>query len=402
MKILFISRRFPHAAVTGGHVIVHQRLRRLAQRGHEVGLACFGTESDRPSGDELRPLLCELQLVPPPPRQTPLQRAARFLAASVPSHFYDCRSLQLMRCVGDMVERSRYDVVVAEFSAMGQYLYGNPYLPAVRKVISCHSSIAAGYRKVAELRRFSPRGWRSRLSLWRGLEAYEQEMYRNVDRVLVLTAQERYGLQSLGPGLRVAVIPPGVDTTYFQPDPAVTPTECVLFSGHYEVEDNRDAVRWFVSRTWPLVRARHPGLKFCIVGPGAREHFASLGRRDPAIDVVGEVADLRPYLHKAKVFVCPVRLGSGLRVKLLEAMAAGVPVVTTMLGAEGIPLHPGDTGFLADRTDLMASYMDLLLGDEELRQRIARQARDLVAERFAWDHCIDLLENVLADVMQGR
>jgi glycosyltransferase involved in cell wall biosynthesis len=166
------------------------------------------------------------------------------------------------------------------------------------------------------------------------------------------------------------------------------------------VEANRDAVLWFATRIWPLVRAHHPGVRFHVVGPSVTPMLRDLARRDPSIVVTGEVDDLRPYLHRAQVFVCPVRIGSGLRVKVLEAMAAGVPVVTTSLGAEGIPIQPGDTCLIADQPPMMASYISLLLQDELLRVSMARQARQLVADRFAWDRCTDLLEAVLRDTLR--
>ena len=400
MKILFLSRRIPHRAVTGGHVIVYQRIRRLLMRGHQVGLCTFGEEAELAQADELRPRLSDLEVLPPPRHLLAAHRVARLLGSGIPTYYYALRSADFMRRVGDLVQQSKYDVVVAEFSAMGQYLYRNPYLPAVRKVISCHYSVAASYRQVADLMKYRPSGMLSAISLWRGLDTFELEMYRSVDRVLVLTAQERMGLLRQGSGLRLSVIPVGVDTEYFAPRPEVTRDPIVLFSGHYEVDANRDAVLWFATRIWPLVRVQHPGVRFHVVGPSVTPLLRDLARRDPSIVVTGEVDDLRPYLNRAQVFVCPVRIGSGLRVKVLEAMAAGVPVVTTSLGAEGIPIQPGDTCLMADQPPMMASYISLLLQDEDLRTRMAQQARQLVSERFAWDRCMDQLEQVLGTVMR--
>lgn len=402
MKILFISRRLPHAGVTGGHVIVHQRVRRLAERGHEIGLACFGDAEDAARADELKPYVRELEIAPPPEPGSWWRRAGATMVSSVPPYFLASRSPDLMRRVGDLVHRGRYDVAIAEFSAMGQYLYGNPHLPAVRKVISCHFGVAASFRRTADLLKHSVRGLGTHWSLWRGLARYEIAMYQNADRVLTLTAKDRYALLSEAPNLRIDVVPAGVDADYFHPDAAVQQEDSVLFTGHYEVEANRDAVRWFATRTWPLVRARHPSMKFHVVGPGGRREFRDLARRDPSVVVVDEVADLRPYLQRARVFVCPVRLGSGQRLKVLEALASGVPVVTTTLGAEGIPLQPGDNVLMADRTALFAAYVNLLLEDEALRGRLSEQGRALVAERFAWTRCVAQLEDILGDVVSSR
>lgn len=401
MRILFITSRLPHARVSSGHVIVWQRVRRLIERGHEVGVATFDGYDSAAHESEVRPMLKDLEIVPRPEPHSFSRGALDFAFSSIPSYFYNFRSDALMERVGAMVERSRYHVAIAEFSAMGQYLFRNPYLPAVRKIISCHYSVATSYRKVADIMTYSARGIRSRMSLG-GLLRFEVEMYRNVDRVLVLTAQERFALQRHSPSLRISVIPCGVDTTYFQLGAEPPAEERILFTGHYETDANRDAVVWFADHVWPKLKARRPNLKFYVVGPGIAPEITALAQRDPSIVVTGEVDDIRPFLQQAKVFVCPVRLGSGLRVKLLEAMAAGVPVVSTTLGAEGIPLHTGENCMLADKPEIMAENIEMLLSDEDLRKAIARQARTLVQDRFSWERGIDMLEDVFADLMVQR
>ncbi|MFH0908060.1 MAG: glycosyltransferase [bacterium] len=401
MRILFITARLPHARVSSGHVIVWQRVRRLVERGHEIGLVTFEGYDSAARAGEVRPMLKELEIVPQPKPHSFGQGAVDFAFSSIPSYFYNFRSEEMMERVGDMVERSRYHIAIAEFSAMGQYLYCNPYLPAVRKIISCHYSVATSYGKVAKLMKYSARGIRSRMSLG-GLLRFEVDMYRNVDRVLVLTAQERFALLRHAPSLRISVIPCGVDTTFFQPGADAPAEERILFTGHYETDANRDAVLWFASHVWPTLKARRPNLTFYVVGPGVVPEIRELAKRDSSIIVTGEVDDLRPYLQQAKVFVCPVRLGSGLRVKLLDAMAAGVPVVSTTLGAEGIPLHTGENCLLADKPSIIADNIDLLLSDEDLRRSIARQARTLVQDRFSWERGIDMIEDVFGEVMAQR
>jgi hypothetical protein len=399
MKILFLSTRLPHADITGGHVIVYQRILRLARRGHEIGLAVFASEDDDAHVDEMRPLVKRLEIIPPP-RRTAAGDLLSFLTRGIPPYFRHYRSPEMMRRVGDMVDRERYHVAMAEFTVMGQYLYRNPFLPAVRRVVSCHSGIATTYRKLADILGYRPRGIRSRLSL-AGLLRYEVDLYRNVDRILVLTAQERYGLLNYAPDLRISVIPGGVDTSHVVPPPRRGDETELLFTGHFEQEANRDAVFWFLRTAWPRLKERIPGVRFKIVGPGSDEALRARARRDPALVVTGGVPDLRPHFATASVFVCPVRLGSGLRLKVLEAMAAGVPVVTTSLGAEGIPIQQGESGFVADRPEMMADYIELLMGDAALRHTLSRQGRALVETRFSWDLGVDQIEEVMGETCTG-
>jgi len=397
MKILFLSPRLPHAAVSGGHVIVRERIRRLAARGHQIGLACFTSGDDLEHAEDMRPSLIELETRPLPKPAMLASRAVRLYTSHTPPYFADYLDPVMKKRVGEMVENGRYDAVVAEFSPMGQYLFRNPYLPAVRKITSCHYSIATSYRKVADVLRFRLRGVRSWLNI-KSLQRYEIEMFRHMDRVLVLTAQDRFEILHHEPALRISVIPAGVDTTFFKPAGENRKEDALLFSGHYENLANLDAVMWFVHEVWPLVRRRHAGLKFYIVGPGGERTLGSLTQRDPNIIVTGRVEDIRDALGRARVFVCPVRLGAGLRVKILEAMAMGLPVVTTALGGEGLPLYTGDNCFIADQPRLTADYIDLLLTDDELRAGISRKARALAVERFSWDRSIENLERILRDL----
>lgn len=401
MKILFLSTRLPHAKVFSGHAIVYQRIRRLAQRGHEVGLAVFSQPDDAAYVDELRPSVRELAIVPAPAGQPAGARLLDWLTHPVPARFAAFRSPEMVRRVGDLVERTGYDVVVAEFGIMGQYLHRNPYLPAVRKIISVHQCYTLASGKVLDLPGLSLRAAGEWLALG-GLQQYEFEMYRAADRLLVLSGEIRYRLLNYAPDLKVTVIPSGVDTEYFQPADASLKEPALLFTGYYSDRPNRDAAVWFCHAVWPRLKAKYPDLAFYVVGPNPTPDMIELARRDPRLIVTGEVDDIRPYLAKAQVFVCPNRLGSGMRGKILQAMASGVPVVSTTLGAEGISIQMGANGFLADRPEIMAQYIDLLLSDAALRDAVARHARDMVVERFSWARGVDLLEGILKEATGRR
>ncbi|HMO50906.1 MAG TPA: glycosyltransferase [Kiritimatiellia bacterium] len=397
MKILFITPRIPYASVAGGMSIVHQRIRRLKARGHELGVCSLHTPGEAiVSSDPLFTMLSDFETVPAP-RPAPLAlRAARLLLSSLPPYVHDYRSRVMMRRVGDRVHEGGYDAVVAEFMAMGQYLYRNPYLPAVRKIISSHFSVTRSFQTMAQTWGMSARGLRMRANIGRVMQ-YELNMYRSVDRVLVFTAHERYQWLNADPTLRIHVIPCGVDTELFCPNPDQAPEEALVFTGQYDAPSNVDAVQWFLATAWPELKRRRPGLTFYVVGPGGPENLGVAAARADGVVVTGAVEDVRPYLHRAMVYVCPVRQGAGIRFKLFEAMAAGVPLVTTTFGAEGIPLQTGDNCFMADRPEIMVECIDLLLGDESLRQSLARRARALAVERFHWDRGVELLEHVLLD-----
>lgn len=400
MRILVLTPRLPHSRVMSGDRLAYERIRRFVLRGHEVGLACFLRPGEEALAEAWRGHLFEMSTLPAPSLgRRPATDWAR-APFRRPAPFGDWQAPAMFRLVGDMVERGRYQAVIAEFSEMGQYLHENPYLPAVRRVISVHQCAYVACQKRCELFGY---GWRGAVERWRRLRLrrYEFNLYRAMDRVLVLTPQERYQIMRFAPDLRVSVVPNGVDTALFRPPERPPSPEGIIFTGFYSHEPNRDAVRWFCAQVWPKVREKHPSLVFFVVGPDPSPEIQHLAFKDPRIVVTGPVEDVRPFLARSAVFVNPVRMGSGMRGKILEAMAAGVPVVSTSLGAEGIPVQPGGNCVLADQADLMAAQINLLLEDPALRRSIAARARETV-ERFSWDRNEQRLEEVMADIVNRR
>jgi len=397
MRVLFISNRLPYGGVTGGYSIIHQRIEGLCRRGHEVGLATFQREETPEQVASLRPMLYELERVEPPRDRNLARRLFDYFFLPVPSRFRSCRSPAMKRMIGDMVERSHYDVVVAEFARMGQHLYQNPYLPAVRRVVSSHRSLSLLHQNEIRYLGWGPEGVFQRLRM-KGMENFEFRLYRNADHVLVLSPQERYWMQSRIPGVRVSVVSGGVDTVRFtmRDEPAKDPV--IIFTGSYRDRANEDAMLWFLKTGWPVLKQREPRARLLIVGPEATAAMQAAAGRDDAVEITGYVDDLRPYLQRARVFVCPIRLGAGIRTKLLEAMACGVPVVSTALGVEGLPVQVGDNCFLADQPGMMVEYIHLLLQDDELAASIALRARQMIEERFTRETGVVRLEQTLARI----
>ncbi len=400
MKLLFLSPHVPHAQVVSGSIIVYHRMRLLAQRGHRIGLAVFADEREQPYLKELHEFVREIHWLQPPPRRR-RHSMTGCMFCRLPKPFCACRSAEMHRLVGQMVERSQYEIAIAEFSVMGQYLYYNPYLPAVRRVISCHSCLSQSVRRKLQVRGKHPfRKVPLRLQLNR-LTRIEFDMYRSADLVLALTPQEKTVLLQQEPNLAVAVSPYGVDIEPFdhyrrlRRKKGRTVPQRIIITGYFRNDQNRDAVNWFVHNVWPILKKQHPTLDFYIVGRSPPAEIRALSRHDDHIVVTGEVDDFAPYLAQSDVYVCPVRLGAGFRGRILQAMAAGVPVVTTMLGAEGIPVRTGSNMIFADTPSLQAASIRLLLTDPEYRQRISDAAFETVSRRFAWQNVVTPLEREL-------
>ena len=393
LRVLFVANRLPYQGIAGGYSVIYKRILGLARRGHEVGLVAFSRDECEEQLDALRPYLHDIELVEAPPQRSFSQRLLDYFFAPEPSRFRDYKSDTIKKVIGDMVERSKYSLVVAEFLRMGQHLYSNPWLPAVRRVISCHRSLSMMAQTEIERMR-PPLAWLWRLRI-RGMEAYEWNLYKNMDHILVLTASDRLRTLSVSPQARVTIAPGGVDIERFTADFSRCRKHSVLFTGNFKDHANEDAALWFGKQVWPLLEQRDPQLTFKIVGPHATTAMRRMAGKSDRIVLYGPARDLRDALFESKVFVCPTRIGAGMRTKVLEAMASGIPVVSTILGVEGIPAHVGVNCMLADTPELMAEYVAHLLRDEELALSLARNARSMIEERFTWDISINRLEAAL-------
>jgi glycosyltransferase involved in cell wall biosynthesis len=401
MKILFLTNKLPHAEVAGGHRIIYQRIRYLSERGHQIGLLTFIHNETAEQIQSLKPLLKEIHTLPHPQRNILTRAFHDYLSLSRPAVFWKSYSKEMMKAVGEISEQGKYDLIIAEFSEMGQFLHKNPYLSAINKVISCHRCVTAAYEKYAFLGEIKLKLYLKSLPQLRGLRKYEFNMYRSADRILVLTPQDRFTMQYYAQDLSISVAPAGVDIQELQACPVAPKEPIVLMTGFMSDPANEDGALWFYHHVWPLLSKRHPEVKFYIVGEGAGKRVRQLAKKDSRIVVTGKVDDLRPYRCRARVFVSPVRLGSGLRPKVLEAMAGGLPVVSTSLGMAGLEAQTGVNCLVADTPELFTQSIEWLLTDSALAERMAGSARELVEKKHSLESGLQRFEKILTSVIEG-
>ncbi|MCD5402078.1 glycosyltransferase family 4 protein [candidate division NPL-UPA2 bacterium] len=401
MKILFVPKEFPHSKVIGGPIIIYNRIACLSQN-HKVGLASFIQDEDRKYLDTITPYLNELELMPyPSPRAAP-KKICDYLFSEVPLYMCNIKSARMREVVAEMTRRSNYDVVIAEYTMMGQYVYKNPGInPRTKRIVSCHECYTIARKKVREhYGIFSRKGLGALIDL-KGLEKYEFAMYRDADKVLVLTSEEREGLLRYAPDLDIDIVPHGVDIGKFRPGRPQEQELSVAFLGNYPHDPNRDAVMHFINSIWPRIKRTLPGIKFYVIGRGPSRDILKAAEKDKAIIVTGEVDDVTEYLKKAKVFVSPIRLGKGFRGKLLEAMAMGIPVVTSSLGAEGVPVDDMNNILIADDIDTFIDKTIRLFKDDGLYRRVSENSKRLVEEKFSWQKGIEILEKTLEKLLEN-
>jgi glycosyltransferase involved in cell wall biosynthesis len=248
-----------------------------------------------------------------------------------------------------------------------------------------------------------PRRWAGALySLiqWRKLRRYERHVCRQLDRVAAVSEADASALARLVPGLQPAVVPNGVDLKYYdesargdEANGARLKAPSLVFTGKMDFRPNVDAVMWFVDEVLPHIRAGRQDVHFYIVGQKPHPRLQVLRGRDD-VTLTGWVDDVRPYFSQATVYVAPLRMGGGTRLKLLEAMAMRKAIVSTALGCEGFDVTDGREMRIADAPDAFARAVLELLGSTGQRVALGQTARRFVEAHYAWEAIVPRLERL--------
>lgn len=313
-----------------------------------------------------------------------VSKLVRGLIGPTPLTVLNYSSAPVSRIMSEILEAGSFDSVQIE----GVHL--SAYLPVIRAASSRPVIFSDWHNIESEiLHRYSqvnPSPLR-RAYAWRTanlLEGAEMQLLGACDVHTVTSERERERLQTRNPAAEIHVIPNGVDVQYFggqEFDPGAARTN-LLFSGSMDYSANVDAVIWFVNDIWPELSRQNPALSFTIVGRDPKPEVRALAA--DRVSVTGTVPDVRPYYSGSLAAVVPLRFGSGTRLKILEAMAAGIPVISTKLGAEGLDLEDGTHLLLADSASEMTAAVSRLAASPELWMRLSRAGREVVSRLYDW------------------
>jgi glycosyltransferase involved in cell wall biosynthesis len=235
---------------------------------------------------------------------------------------------------------------------------------------------------------------------WQKLRRYEMRVCRQADRVVAVSEADARALQRLLPRLVPTIVPNGVDLCFYDRSVAADlqkalplPGSPLVFTGKMDYRPNVDAVLWFADQVLPRIRAARPDAHFLVVGQKPHPRLESLRRRE-GVTLTGWVEDVRPYFAGAAVYVAPLRMGGGTRLKLLEAMAMGKAIVSTSLGCEGFDVTAGQEMCVADTPHEFASTVLQLLSSPARRAALGRTARRFVEAHYAWESIVPRLEKL--------
>lgn len=449
MHILFLTPQLPYPPQQGTAIRNYGLIRGLSER-HQISLLSFCEPDQELSSDVANPLLvlCRcVETVPVPSPRPMTRRAVDTFTHRLPDMGLRLASTAFANQLAAWLARERFDVVHVEGIEMAPYLdvllderhrvgTQTQIKPSGKQsrgrrsplvIFDDHNCEYMLQKSYALVDARIPRRWAGALySLvqWQKLRRYEATVCRRAHHVLAVSQTDAMALRRLVPGLGVTVISNGIDTDLYQPIPlndapdrGVEQPPTLVFVGKMDFRPNVDAVRWFAEAIWPRVRAEVPEARFYAVGqrPHPQLHYL---RADPSLTLTGWVDDPRPYIGRAAVYVAPLRMGSGTRLKLLEAMALGKAIVSTRMGAEGLtdpaseqPLgkthagSPVDGQATHDRELVLVNDNDpaafaeaviALLRDPARRARLETAARAFVRAHYDWRVIIPRLEELYA------
>ncbi len=385
MKVLFLAPQLPWPLDQGARIRNYHLLRAVAAVG-TVDLLALDASGEPPA-----PLaaLCRRVEAFPLPARRPAQRLATLVRSGLPDLAHRAWQPALAARLRALTAAETYDVVhVSSLEMMPYRLALAPRAPHPLLVFDDLNAEHHLQRRACLTDLRTPRRWHAALYSavqWQRLRRYEARLCHAADLTITVSAIDLGLLARLAPAARFAVLPNGVDTAAFAPGaraPADPPE--LLFTGTLDYRPNVDAVLWFAEAVLPRLRQRRPELRCLVVGKAPDPRPRAAAARTPGLVLTGAVPDVRPYLARAAVYVVPMRMGSGSRLKVLEALAAGVPVVSTPLGLEGISGAPRDYALVAATPGAFATAVLRLLDEPALAAHLAAHGRALVERRYDW------------------
>lgn len=382
MKICFVTPRFPYPTTKGDKLRVYQAIKHLA-RDHQITLVAA---TDEPIGEAdvaaVSRFCHRVEIVPVPRLQslTSVALRAPFSALPLQTHFYD--SATLRERLAAVLADDRFDVIHASLIRILPYVWDVRDVPVVVDLMDAFSrSIALRKRTASPMLR-----WAYEIEE-RRVAAYERAACERFPLLFVCAEVDRLALRARN----VSVIRTCADLDAFEYRRDGREDDLVVMTGNMGYQPNVDAVNWFVKKVWPLVRVARPRLRFRIVGLRPARAIRALAGTN-GIEVTGAVRDVAAELQRATLSVCPMRVGSGMQIKVLESMATGTPMVATSFGNEGIEALPGVELEIADDPQAFAGAVLGLLSDPVKRGKLAAAARITSETNFTWSAHAALLE----------
>ena len=400
MKILWVKAGGLVPPDTGGKIRSYNILRELA-RQHSVTIFSFYAAHDHDLHPDLKHLFDSVICIP-----LELSASKSFAEMSdygirvLSSEPYGitkyCRP-EVRRRLYALLKRETYDVILCDFIYAAGVI---PWDQPTPKVLFTHNVEATIWRRhfqVAANPLWKAISWLE----WRRMEAAERRYLQLADQVLTVSDADRDTFAPFVEAGKLTVIPTGVDVDYFQPMPVEENSNSLVFIGSMDWLPNEDGILYFVDAILPLIKQQCPEVSLEVVGRKPSRKLRALADREKSMRLTGWVEDIRPFVARGAVCIVPLRIGGGTRLKIFEAMAMSKAVVSTSVGAEGLPVLAGENILLADTPADFAHSVVALLRDPDRRQRLGTAARTLVQQNYSWPKVAERFARTLHETCLG-
>lgn len=399
LRVLFFAQRFPFPLDAGGKIRTAKLLEQLC-REFELTFVCnVEHPKDDPYVDQARKICSAFHPVPwrevPKGSPTFYARILARLWSRYPIIVLNDYSPDLEAALHRVLAQDRYDLIICDFlqpSLNLRHVTGYPTLLFQHNV---ESMIYERHYKNASnplMRLF----WRSQ---WRKLYRYEGETCRRFSGVVAVSDVDKQAMEREFKVKNVWAIPTGVDLEFFTPQPDRVKPNSLVFTGSMDWLPNEDALLYFAEEILGRVKASIPDVTVSIVGRKPRPRLLERLKAYPEMTVVGRVEDIRPHVAQHTAYIIPLRIGGGTRIKFYEAMAMGKAVVSTSIGAEGLPVTHGEHVLLADTAEDFAAAVVRVLSDHALRARLEGAARRFVEARCSWKAAASVFADICRRVV---
>jgi len=385
MRILWLKTELLHPVDKGGKIRTYHMLKQLRREHHITYLTLDDGESAdarRLADEYCQELVCV-------PHHTRAKFSSGFyaelagnLVSPLPYAIKKYQSAQMMREVAELTRGGAFDMLVCDFLTPSINV---PSRIECATVLFQHNVEAMIWKRHYQVQS-NPLKKAYLYDQWRKTHAFERATCRRFDHVIAVSREDREIMRSEYGIAEVSDVPTGVDTDYFRPDRR-EPRDAhnLVFTGSMDWLPNQDAIHYFTEQILPLIKRAVPGVTLTVVGRNPYPSLVELSRRDSSIVVTGRVDDVRPYIDRAAAYVVPIRIGGGTRLKIYEAMAMEKPVVSTTIGAEGLPVRDGTDIILADAPEAFADAVVHVLTDADYAAKFGARAATAVRENFGWD-----------------
>ena len=385
MRILWLKTELLHPVDKGGKIRTYQMLKELKKDHHITYLTLDDGSGDPDALEKSKEYSHETVTVP---HTTSAKFSLRFytelfgnLASRLPYAMQKYISPAMAKKIREVTERANFDVVVCDFLMPSVNVPDALRFPTVlfqhnveAMIWQRHYEVATNPLKKAYLK-----------SQWRKSREYEASTCRRFDMIAAVSPDDaesmrrEYGIEN------VRSIPTGVDTEFFTSrSERAAQGANLVFTGSMDWLPNEDAIGWFTKSVLPSIREEIPNVTLTVVGRNPLPALVEMSKSDSALVVTGRVPDVRPYMENASVYIVPIRIGGGTRLKIFEAMSMGLPVVSTTVGAEGLPVVDEEDVLIRDSEHDFADAIVHLLKDPERQLALGMRAAENVRRRFSW------------------